>query len=210
MDSEAGTDSTDQDWRLQAELDAEDASGALHNLLGHLRGPNVVKDVESAVASDVVITHDGELVFAYATSEVAIGAARGAIEEVLRRDGVSARVRISHWDDERERWQQTEPPETAEEQRAHDSAERDGEAIETRTMVATSGKLIRAQFEQTMLAWAERLGLECKLIEHPHLLTTQIGFTVTGPKRKIDEFSQGLIAEGWTTMRTEESMSFGI
>ena len=210
MNAATDTDSTDQNWRLQAELDAEDAHGAMHSLLGHLRGPNVVKDVESAVARDVVITHDGELVFAYAASEAAIEAARGTIEEVLRRDGVSARVRISHWDDEHERWEQTDPPETAEQQRAHESVERDDETVETRTMVATSGKLIRAEFEHTMLAWAERLELDCKVVEHPHLLTTQIGFTVTGPKRKIDEFSHGLIAEGWTTLRTEESIGFGI
>ena len=54
-----------------------------------------------------------------------------------------------------------------------------------------------------MLDWAAQLGLECKLIEHPHLLTTQVGFTVTGPKRKVDEFSQGLAAEERTTIRTE-------
>jgi hypothetical protein len=200
----------EENWRLQAELDVEDAHGALHNLLGRLRGPNVVKDVEAAVAKDVVITHDQELLFAYATSEAEIATARAAIEDVLRRDEIAARVRISHWDGGAERWQQTEPPLSAEEARADADAERDGDEIETRTMVANSGKLVRAEFEQTMLTWAGRLGLECQLIEHPHLLTTQIGFTVTGPRRKVDEFSSGLTAEGWTMFRTEESISFGI
>ncbi len=48
-----------------------------------------------------------------------------------------------------------------------------------------------------------KLGLECNIIEHPHLLTTQVGFTVTGPKRRIDEFVQGLNAEGRATVRAE-------
>jgi hypothetical protein len=48
--------------------------------------------------------------------------------------------------------------------------------------------------------------LECAIIEHPHLLTTQVAFTVTGPKRKIDEFSRGLTAEEWATIRTERTV----
>ncbi len=158
------------------------------------------------MAHDVVITHDGRLLFAYAADEATLTAARSAIEGVLWRDEIKASVRISHWDDELDRWRQTDPPATAAEKLTEDVAERDAEATETRTMVVSSGKMIRAEFEQSMLAWADRLGLECKIIEHPHLLTTQLGFTVTGPKRKIDEFAQGLNAEEWATIRTETSV----
>lgn len=210
MASDAGDDNGDQDWRLQAELDLEDAHGALHGLLARVREPSVFKDLDAAAPHDVVITHDGNLVFAYAASEPAILAARSAIETALRTDGVGASIRVSHWDVERERWQQTDPPPTAQEQLAEEAAERDDEEVETRTLVATSGRLLREEFEQTMVDWAGKLGLECTLIEHPHLLTTQIGFTVTGPKGKIDEFSRGLIAEGWTTVRMGESTSFGL
>ena len=203
METEARESSTDQDWRLEAELDVADARGALHGLIGRLRGPDIVKEVEATVSHEVVITHDGKLLFAYAADEATLGAARSAIEGVLQRDGIKATVRISHWDDESDRWQQTDPPPTASEGRAQEAADRDADAIETRTMVATSGKLVRAEFEQSMLAWADKLGLECKIIEHPHLLTTQVGFTVTGPKRKVDEFSRGLNAEGWAAVRAE-------
>jgi hypothetical protein len=57
-----------------------------------------------------------------------------------------------------------------------------------------------------MLDWADKLGLQCQIVEHPHLLTTQVAFTVTGPKRKIDEFSEGLNAEEVATMRTERAV----
>jgi hypothetical protein len=77
---------------------------------------------------------------------------------------------MSHWDDELDDWHQTDPPATAQEKRIEDAVERGAEAIETRTLVASSGKLIRAEFEQTMLDWADRLDVECIIIEHPHLL----------------------------------------
>src|ERR1039458_2951700 len=160
------TVSEDQDWRLQAQLEVGDTRGAATHLIGRLRGPNVVHDVEGAVPHDVVITHDGKLLFAYAASEATLTAARGAIEAVLEGDGVKASIRVSRWDDDLAAWRQTDPPPTAEQERLEAAAEIDADAIETRTLVASSGKLIRAEFEQTMLAWAEKLGVECRSEEH--------------------------------------------
>jgi hypothetical protein len=201
-----GVSETEQDWRLEAELDVGDAHGALHRLVGRLRGPDIVKEIEATVSHDVVITHDGKLLFAYAASEAALTEARSAIENVLRHDEIEASLRVSHWDDELDCWHQTDPPATAREKLAAEAADRDADAIETRTVVATSGKPVRATFEQTMREWSDKLGLECTIVEHPHLLTTQVAFTVTGPRRKIDEFSQGLIAEGWAFIRADNAV----
>jgi hypothetical protein len=206
MDTDPRERETEQDWRMEAELEVGDAGGALHDLLARLRGPNVVKEIEDTVPRDVVITHDGKLLFAYAADLATLTAARDAIEAVLSRDGIAATIRISHWDSERDAWRQTDPQESPEEKLAQDAADRDAEAVETRTLVVSSGKMIRAEFEQSMREWADRLGLECSIMEHPHLLTTQVAFTVTGPKRKIDEFSRGLAAEEWATIRTEGSV----
>lgn len=198
--------SENQDWRLKAELNAVDTPGALDRLLGRLRGPDVVDDVKSSVSHDVVITHDGKLLFAYAANEPALRSARSAIEDVLRRDKLSASIFVSHWDEEFDEWLQVEPPLTGEAKRTEEAAERDADKVETRTMVASTGKLIRAEVEQTMRTWADKLNLQCEIIEHPHLLTTQVAFTVTGPKRKIDEFAEGLRAEELATMRTERAV----
>ena len=195
--------SEDQGWRLKAELDSGDTRGALDRLLGRLRGPDVVEDVTAAVSDDVVITHDGKLLFAYAETEQALAAARSAIEQVLERDGVKASIRVSHWDEQLDEWRQIDPPLTGDEKRAEEAAERDADAVETRTMVASAGKLVRETLDQTMLAWAGKLGLKCEIIEHPHMLTTQVAFTVTGPKRRIDEFARALEAEEVSTIRAE-------
>ncbi len=188
---------------MEAELDAGGARHGVDQLIGRLRGPDVVEGAGAAVPDDVVITHDGRRLFAYAATEAALTAARAAIEDALRRDGVGAGIRVSHWDDELGQWRQTDPPPSQEQRNAERAADRDAEVIETRTMVASAGKWVRDSFEQTMLDWAAKLGLKCTLIEHPHLLTTQVGFTVTGPRRKIDEFAQGLKAEGAVTVRAE-------
>jgi hypothetical protein len=202
--------SDEQDWRLKAQLaEVVDPGGTLDHLLRHLRGgggPDLVHDLGAAIPHDVVLTHDGKLLFAYAADEATLTATRHAIEEVLAREQIEASIFISHWDDRLDTWRQTDPPPTAAEQQSEEARERDAETVETRTLVASSGKMIRDGFEQSMLEWADKLGVQCTILEHPHLLTTQVGFTVTGPRRKLDEFSEGLQAEEAMTIRTEREV----
>jgi len=186
-----------------AKLAVADTGGALNELIKHFRGPDVADQVEPLVGHDVVITHDGKLLFAYAADQSTLTAARSAIEGVLREDGITATVRVGHWDEELDEWRQTDPPLTEDEARRQQLAERDAETVQTRTMVAKAGREIRAEFEQTMKNWADKLGLECNIVEHPHLLVTQVAFSVTGPRYKLDEFARGLTAEEWALIRTQ-------
>jgi hypothetical protein len=203
--------SDEQDWRLKVELDASvgGGGGGAGHLFGRLRGggdPDVIHELETAMPHDVVLTHDGKLLFAYAANEAAITATRRAIEGVLTRENLRGSIFVSHWDDELDSWRQTDPPPSAAEALREEAFERDAETVQTRTLVASSGKLIRAEFEQSLLAFAEQLGVQCTILEHPHLLTTQVGFTVTGPKRKLDEFAAGLKAEEAATIRAERGV----
>src|ERR1700691_18025 len=116
-----GADAAEQDWRLQVVFEAGDGGGALHRLVGRFRGPDVVKEIEATVPHDVVITHDGRRLFAYAASEAGLAAARSAIENVLRHDGIEAGLRVSHWDKELDTWHQTDPPPTAQEKLADEA-----------------------------------------------------------------------------------------
>ena len=154
----------------------------MSHLFGHLRGggsgdPDVVHELESAVPHDVVLTHDGKLLFAYAADEATLTTTRRAVEGVLARENMKGSIFVSHWDDELDSWRQTDPPPSAAEVEKQETVKRDGETVETRTLVASAGKDVRGTLEQSMIEWAGKLGVECKIIEHPHLLTTQVGFT---------------------------------
>jgi hypothetical protein len=199
--------SDDQDWRLKAEVDVEGKRGVLDRLLRGIRDRDIAAEVAADVSHDVAITHDGEnLLFAYAATNAELTTTRAAIEAAVRRDGLTASVTVSHWDDELDEWAQVDPPLAGSAKEDRQAAVRDAEQPESRTMVASTGKLIRTEVEQTMRDWANKLNLQCEIIEHPHLLTTQVAFTVTGSKRKVDEFAAGLRAEELATMRTERAV----
>jgi hypothetical protein len=175
-------------------------------VLGRVRDRDVAGDVRAAVSHDVVITHDGKRLFAYAANEAALSHARDAIEGALRSDGIEWSVRVSHWDEGLDGWRQTDPPPTAKEQQTEQAAMRDAETVETVTMVASAGRLVRDALERSMLDWADRLNIQCTIVEHPHLLTTQVGFTITGPRHRLDEFAEGLAAEETATIRAERTL----
>jgi hypothetical protein len=195
--------SDDKDWRLRAELEVPQPRASLHALVERFRGPVVVEEIEAGMPHDIVLTHDGNELFAYAADESLLATARSTIEDALRHEGIAASIRISHWDDELDAWRQTDPPPSEREQPVQAAAERRANAVETRTVVASAGKLIRANFEQSLRTWASELGVQCEVVEHPHLLTTQVAFTVTGPTRNVEEFLHGVSAEENATIRAE-------
>jgi hypothetical protein len=198
----------EKDWRLQATLGTAVAGASPNRLSERFSSRHALHELRAGVPHDVVVTHDGDRLFAYAASESLLTSARQAIERTLSRTGVSANVRISHWDDELDDWLQTDPPPDAQQQSKRDAVRRDADSIETRTVVASAGSLIRGEFEQSLGEWAKRLGVECEVIEHRHLLSTQVGFTVTGPKRKVEEFIQGVTAEELASIRIERNVIF--
>lgn len=190
----------DEEWRLLVKLDAHGPRQMLDNVVGLVRGKSTRTELEAAVSDDVVITHDGQLLFAYAASNDAITTARHAIENALRRDRITATVSTEHWDQELDDWRPDDRPPRSE--RAPAGKAPPGVSdVETRTMVVWAGKAVPADVEATMRDWAEKLDLRCEIVEHPHLLTTQIVFSVTGPRPKVNEFVSGLKAVEGTTWR---------
>jgi hypothetical protein len=185
----------DKDWRLRLDLDEQ---VDLDGLVGRVRGDagEFERDTRSTLSDDVVLTHDGSRFFAYAPSETSIDGARDAIESVLRNEQRKATIRVSHWDEDLRTWHQIDPPLTAEEEEQEQvlAEERIREASaeaakpETRTVVCVTGKLVRKSFEHQMLEYAKTLGLECVVVEHPHLLSTQVAFRVTGPTGDVEQF----------------------
>jgi len=196
----------DQDWRLEAELSdgPADYHGALERLVAGARGEShVAEEAKVGVGSEVAITHDGRRLFAYADSEEQLQRARGAIEWLLAREKLAADIHLSHWDEELSEWRQTYPALDAAHRAQRSAAEADEERVETQTVVASVGRLVRVQVEAVMTRWADEHSLKCELVEHPHLLTTQVAFTLTGSRHQIAEFRSALRAEGWATFRAE-------
>ena len=201
MASETNVDPDERDWRLTGELAlGEEKLGALRSLVDRVHEPRALHDAEQAAGDDVVVTHDGNRLFAYAADRATIERARTSIEAALQQDGVEAHMQLTSWSQEREEWLDPDAP-----------APRVGEAQEsertvTRTFVATLGRWVREEFEQSLLQNAARLGLTCTIVEHPHLLNTQAAFTVTGPARKVGEFERAMKAEERATIRTESAV----
>jgi hypothetical protein len=194
----------EQDWRLRVDL--ADASG-LHERLRDAH--HFERELEPLISPDVVLSYDDDTLFAYANTQAAIGEARQAVEHQLESEGVGATIAISHWDDglgEVGDWLQVDPPEDTA-QRAHEAAERsehelEGE-VETRTVAVSSGKWVRRYFETSVANEARDQGVELSIVEHPHLLTTQIAFTLTGPKFKVDAVIADLRARAMALTRFE-------
>lgn len=194
-------DPDERDWRLSGELAAADAHGYLHGILSRRRESHAAHDAAAAVGHDVVVTHDGSRLFAYAATREAIEDARSKLEDALAKDGLRATLSLTVWSEEHEAWLDPDaPPPPA------PAKTSDAQATVTRTYVVTLGRWVREEFEQSLSSWAVELGVSCEIVEHPHLLSTQAAFTVTGPSRKVDEFDAAMKAEERATIRTESAV----
>jgi hypothetical protein len=196
----------EQDWRLMAELEEpEDHHGLLDRVLDRVHDEygKAAEEARAVVAQDVAVTHDGHRVFAYAGSEVALASAREGIAAACRHHELTATYVVSHWDDDLDRWRQVDPPESAEQAERARAQDLEGETVETQTVVCSAGGTVRASLEQGMREYADRLGLECEVVEHPHLLQTQVAFNVTGTRHRIAEFRAALEQDSWTSIRAD-------
>lgn len=185
----------DQNWRLNVEL------GSAHDLGEFLDRVRSGAAGDTQVPGDVVITHDGGSLFAYAASEESIKRARAAIESLT-----NAQIVISHWAQSVDDWVQVDPPLAGAALQREEALERDEAKHERRTLVCSAGRMVRREIEQSMQESADALGLHLTITEHPHLLTYQVLFDVEGAKHKIDEFADGLNAEEMATIRTERAV----
>jgi hypothetical protein len=186
-----------QDWRLEMTLEGGT----------RVRAADLVEQIKAKAGEDVVLTHDHERFFSYATTEAAVRAVRDAAQAVLDQDGVTAAVSLSHWDDDLDDWLRVDPPLDAGEASAQAAAKVDAEAVQTRTIVVKVGRAARTDFDESMRVASADLGVACTVVEeHPHLLSSQLALTLEGPRRKVDEFVEILGAEGSASIRTDTAI----
>ena len=160
-----------------------------------------------------MLSADDDTLFAYANTREAIDEARGgARAPARRRSGATPRyasrtgmttARIGTRSIRR-----PSADELAREERRDREAEAEAarEArIETRTVAVTSGRMVRNWFETTVADEARELGVELSIVEHPHLLSTQIVFTLTGPTGKIEQVIADMDARAGQATRLESA-----
>jgi hypothetical protein len=195
----------EQDWRMRADI--EDAPGLLERLR---KERHFEHELEPLIGRDVVLSGDDDTLFAYANTRAAIDETRRALEHQLESEGRSAAISISHWDDDSSDWHQVDPPPAASElerERARaDQQEAEAERgarVVTRTVAITAGKMARNWFETTVADEARELGVELSIVEHPHLLRTQIVFTLTGQAAKVEQVIADMQARAGATTRLE-------
>lgn len=158
--------SAEKDWRLRIDLQEPVDLDGLVTRARNSAGESMHR---STLSDDIVLTHDGSTVFAYAPNENVIRDARDAIQSAIGGQR-TATVRVSHWEPSRRQWHQTDPPLTYEEddgvaaaaRASDDRTETADEATETRPVVCVIGKLIRKSFEAQMLAAAQNLRVEMR------------------------------------------------
>ncbi len=198
----------DQDWRLRADL--ADPAG-LHARLRDAH--HFEHELAPLISRDVVLSYDQDTLFVYANTRAVIDETRRAIEQQLAGDGLSATIRVDHWDDalgDVGDWHPVDPPiddagaaREAQERAEHGAHEAGAAVVETRTVAITSGRMVRTWFEKTVADEARELGVELSIVEHPHLLTTQIAFTLTGPTGMVDTVVEDLAQRAGAVTRLE-------
>jgi hypothetical protein len=196
--------SKDHDWRLEFELAVGSHPDRLY---GRLR---------DSLEDEIVLTHKGARFYAYAASEQQLRSARAFVDVVTYEHGLARPAKISGWEPELLIWRQIDPPISDQEARAQSrraAAEREREPESRlngpsaqRTVAALVGGPLRQPFEAEMLQLAASLGLGCEIVEHPHLLTTQVLFNLMGARRDIQSFESQLNRVARATMRVDPGL----
>ncbi len=194
--------SDDDTWRATFDVQGAPHVSVLDRLVHH-DAQSPITEAAQEISHDVVVTHDGARIFAYAATRDALDPARRTIERRLTNEGLSAKATVGCWDPPEDCWRQVDPPLPDSENQRLDQIDHTGSEQDSRTFVAGVGELIRPEFEQTMLNAAARLGIECNIVEHHHLLRSQVAFQVSGPRYNLDEFDRELKAAAGTTGRCE-------
>jgi hypothetical protein len=117
---------TNDEWRVEVDLDDEDAG---FTLAERIRTLDLDEEARKRLGGTVTVTRHGPHLFLYATSEEAAREAEGVARELLAAEDVSGDVRVARWHPDAEEWldESVPLPQTEEqreaERRRHEAAE---------------------------------------------------------------------------------------
>jgi len=121
----AGHPRSEDEWRVEVRLDAEEEGRSLGERLRSLKLDDEARD---RLGSDVVVTRDGLQLFLYAWHEPSAREGERVVRELLEADGLAAEVELKRWHPDADEWRPAEealpstPEEAAAERERHASA----------------------------------------------------------------------------------------
>jgi hypothetical protein len=154
----------EEDWRVEVELADSAAAGTLHAAAG---AKELYSDARRELRNRAALTHDDNLVFAYAGTRDAAGIAEQTLRELAANEGLDATFTLTRWHPAAERWEDpaaqlpSDPGAVAEERQEGEEAEAEREAQEGRqTGVPEYEVRITLPSHSAAVALAKRLATE--------------------------------------------------
>src|SRR5688572_10833718 len=91
----------DREWRVEVDLDDEQHG---YSLGERLRAHDLDDEARERLGGGAIVTRDGPQLFIYTTSEAAAREAERVLRELVEADRLTADLRVTVWDEERDAW----------------------------------------------------------------------------------------------------------
>jgi hypothetical protein len=105
----------DQEWRVEVNLDDEDHG---YSLGERLRSHDLDDEARERLGGGVIVTRDGPRLYVYTKSPPAAREAERVLRELVEAERLTADIRVTVWDEERDAWLDAEGGEVVEDPRA--------------------------------------------------------------------------------------------
>jgi hypothetical protein len=105
----------DREWRVEVDLDDEQHG---YSLGERLRAHDLDDEARERLGGGAIVTRDGPELFVYTTSAAAAREAERVLRELVEADRLTADLRVTVWDEERDAWLDAEGGEVVEDPRA--------------------------------------------------------------------------------------------
>jgi hypothetical protein len=110
----------EQEWRVEVDLDDEQHG---YSLGERLRSHDLDDDARERLGGGVIVTRDGPRLYVYTKSAAAAREAERVLRELVEADRLSADIRVTVWDQERDAWLDAEGGDVVEDARADDEGQ---------------------------------------------------------------------------------------
>jgi hypothetical protein len=109
----------EQEWRVEVDLDDEQHG---YSLGERLRAHDLDDEARERLGGGVIVTRDGPRLYVYAKSLAAAREGERVLRELVEADRLTADIRVTVWDEDRDAWLDAEGGEVVEDPRAGEEA----------------------------------------------------------------------------------------